>query len=294
MASPVKMAFQPEGIVIPIDDILPLKKVSISIKKSKKYSRITSSIQEVGIIEPLIVFPQKGGKIKYLLLDGHIRLEVLQELKHKEVLCLISTDDESFTYNHKVNQLATIQEHFMILRAIKSGVSEERIAKTLDVDIAKIRKNRNLLNGICSEAIELLKDRGITSNALRILNRMKPMRQVEVSELLIAANNYAVPYVKALFAATRQDQLIDTGKAKKVDNISSEDMALMEREMESLEKDFKLLQDSYGSNVLKLVQARGYLSKLLANGNIVRYLLQNHSEILDEFQKIVESVSLDS
>jgi ParB-like chromosome segregation protein Spo0J len=294
MASPVKMAFQPEGIVIPIDDILPLKKVSISIKKSKKYSRITSSIQEVGIIEPLIVFPQKGGKIKYLLLDGHIRLEVLQELKHKEVLCLISTDDESFTYNHKVNQLATIQEHFMILRAIKNGVSEERIAKTLDVDIAKIRRNRNLLNGICSEAIGLLKDKGITSNALRILNRMKPMRQVEVSELLIAANNYAVPYVKALLAATRQDQLIDTGKAKKVDNISSEDMALMEREMDSLEKDFKFLEDSYGSNVLKLVQARGYLSKLLVNGNIVRYLLQNHSEILDEFQKIVESVSLDN
>lgn len=36
-------------------------------------------------------------------------------------MCLISDDDEAFTYNHKVNQLSAIQEHFMILRAINAG-----------------------------------------------------------------------------------------------------------------------------------------------------------------------------
>ena len=71
-------------------------------------------------------------------------------------------------------------------------------------------------------------------------------------------------------------------------------MVRMEREMESLERDFKLFEDSYGSDVLKLVQARGYISKLLENRSVVRYFLQNHSEILSEFQKIVETLSLEN
>jgi hypothetical protein len=41
---------------------------------------------------------------------------VAAALKH-----LIATDDEGFTYNHKVNRLTAIQEHFMILRALKNG-----------------------------------------------------------------------------------------------------------------------------------------------------------------------------
>lgn len=47
----------------------------------------------------------------------------------------------------------------MILKAIKSGVSEERIAKVLNVDVASIRQKRDLLEGICKEAAEILKTR---------------------------------------------------------------------------------------------------------------------------------------
>ena len=92
-------------------------------------------MQEVGIIEPPIVFPQKGHKDVYMMLDGHMRLDIAKSLKFESLFCLIATDDEAFIYNHKVNPLQPIQEHFMILRAIKSGVSEERIAKTLNVNV---------------------------------------------------------------------------------------------------------------------------------------------------------------
>src|SRR5208282_2675247 len=62
-------------------------------------------------------------------------------------------------YNHKVNPLTAIQEHFMIMEAIRNGVWEERIAKTLDVDVAAIRRKRDLLEGICPEAVQLLKEK---------------------------------------------------------------------------------------------------------------------------------------
>ncbi len=81
---------------------------------------------------------------KYLLLDGHLRIEVLKDMGETEVVCLISTDDEAFTYNKRVNRIAIIQEHRMILKAIERGVSEERIAKVLNVDVASIKRKRRL------------------------------------------------------------------------------------------------------------------------------------------------------
>jgi hypothetical protein len=182
----------------------------------------------------------------------------------------------------------------MILRAIESGVSEERIAQTLNVDVPMIREKRDLLKGICSEAVELLKDRRIPPNALRILRKVKPIRQIELAELMIATNNYTVPYVKALLAATPQDQLNEHEKRKKVQGLSQEEMARMEREMEGFEREFKVIEESYGPNVLNLVVARRYLTKLLDNASVVRYLSNNYSEMLMEFQKIVEAMSLES
>jgi len=46
----------------------------------------------------------------------------------------------------------------MILKAIENGVSEERIAKSLNVDVASIRRRWKLPDGICAEAAELLKE----------------------------------------------------------------------------------------------------------------------------------------
>lgn len=66
---------------------------------------------------------------QYLLLDGHVRLVALTELGFTEAPCLVATDDEAYTYNSRINRLSTIQEHFMIRRAIERGVSTERLAK---------------------------------------------------------------------------------------------------------------------------------------------------------------------
>ncbi len=120
------------------------------------------------------------------------------------------------------------------------------------------------------------------------------MRQVEVVELMIAMNNYSVTYSKALLAATPQDQLIDTGKPKSFKGISAEQIARMETEMANLQREMKLIEDSYGPDHLNLVLARGYLVSLLGNDGVVRYLAQNHSEIQGEFQRISEMVSMGS
>jgi ParB-like chromosome segregation protein Spo0J len=89
---------------------------------------IASSIPEVGIVEPPVVARDHTDAGKYLLFDGHLRIDVLKWMGETEVMCLVSTDDEAFTYNKRVNRLAMIQEHKMILKAIERDVSEERVA----------------------------------------------------------------------------------------------------------------------------------------------------------------------
>jgi hypothetical protein len=289
----VAIGFETEGVLIQVDKILPLKKIKPSIKKTKKYRQIYTSIKEIGIIEHLVIYPQDKQKTgMYLLLDGHMRLEVLKELGQKEVSCLISTDDEGFTYNHKVSRLSTIQEHFMILKAIERGVSEERIATTLNVNISNIRGKRDLLNGINPEIPELLKDRRISPKVFAELRKMKHFRQIEVVELMIAASNYTVPYAEALLAATPKEQLVDQHKPKKINGLSGEDLARMEKETEMLERDFMIIKESYGEDTLNLVLYTAYLSKILNNARIVRFLSNKYPDILSEFQRIIEATSL--
>jgi ParB-like chromosome segregation protein Spo0J len=295
MAKQVRIGFDPSGVILPIGSILPLKQLKSVVKFSQKYQQVLSSVREVGIIEPLIVFPQDGKSELYILLDGHLRLEVLKELGQTCARCLIATDDEAYTYNRRISKLATIQEHAMILNAIKSGhVSEERIAKALNLDIASIRKKRDLLVGIGKEAAEVLKNKDISPNVFVALRKMKPMRQLEVAELLAATNNFSVPYTKALLVATSPEMLVDPDKRKVIEGLTPEQIAKMEKEMEVLQRDLELIEASHGNEVLNLVLARGYLAKLFGNVRVVRYLAQNYGDIFRELQAVVEAASLES
>ncbi len=70
--------------------------------------------------------------------------------------------------------------------------------------------------------------------------------------------------------------------------LSSEQIALMERETANLDREFRIAEQSYGTDHLDLVLANGYLGKLLGNARVVRYLAQHQKEILFEFQKLVD------
>lgn len=288
----VKAAFERQLVTIRLDEILPMRKLADKVLTSVKYRRIAQSVAEVGVIEPLVVV-RSAGQGAFMLLDGHVRLAILKDLGQAETRCLVAADDEAFTYNKRVNRLATVQEHFMIVRALERGVSEEKLARALNVDVKSIKRRANLLDGVAPEVVEILKDRAVNPVTFEALRKMKPMRQVEVAELMVSAGNFTSAYAKALLAATRQSDLANASKPKKVAGMTADQMARMEREMESLTKDFKALETSYGDDVLHLVIASGYLSRLVGNPEIERYMRGRHPEILDEFRAIIAAASLD-
>lgn len=289
----ISLGFIPDPITVPLDMILPSHKIPEGLLMSRKFKQIRSSIEAVGLIEPLSIGPADKISGKHVLLDGHIRLIALQELGFGEVQCLVAKDDESYTYNSRVNRLSTIQEHFMLRRAISRGVTPERLATALSVDISQIIKKMNLLDGICDEAAELLKDQHFSADIGRVIRKMKSTRQVECVELMVSANNITVAYAEALLVATPAVMLVDGKKPTKLTGVTPEQMAKMEREMSNLQGQYKMVEQTYGQDVLNLVLAKSYLAKLLENKSVARYLRQRQPDVLSEFEAIVQTVSLE-
>jgi ParB-like chromosome segregation protein Spo0J len=283
----VKLGFEETTVRIAIAAILPLREITAAVRKSVKYGQIAASIAEVGIIEPPAVARDVEDRERFHLLDGHLRVEILRERGETEVVCLIAVDDEAFTYNKRISRMATIQEHRMILNAVKKGVSEERLARALNVNIASIRAKRNLLIGICPEVAELLRDKHVPISAFTELRFLKPIRQIEAAQAMVTMNRYSVTYAKSLVAATSADQLVE-GKERRQRGMSEEQISTMQRESENLDRELKQIEQGYGSDHLDLVLANGYVSRLLGNAKVVRYLARHHAEILSEFQKIAD------
>jgi prepilin-type processing-associated H-X9-DG protein len=292
MPERVRIAFGRKIHVLPLNALLPLRQISAATRETLKYRRIAQSVAQLGLIEPLVVSRQNGSA-QYLLLDGHVRYTALREQGSSEARCIISDEDEAFTYNRRVNRLAPIQEHYMIVRAIERGVSEEKLARALDVDIHVIRQRRHMLAGISADAVELLKDKPVGHDVFQKLRKMKPIRQLEVAEMMISANNYTANYAKALLATTKPTELVKPDDPKKGTGLSVEQMGRLEREMASVSSDYKELEASYGDDMLLLVIAAGYLERLLSKPEIERFLATRHAEFLEQFKAVISTSSLD-
>lgn len=294
MADDIHIGFESKIVELELDQLIPIKPITPAIKDSRKFQQIISSIKEVGIIEPLVVTKDKKLKDRYILLDGNMRLEALKELKKQDkVLCIISKDDESFTYNKYISRQAPIQDHKMIQKAIKNGVSEEKLAKALNINVKSVIQKRHLLDGICDEAIELLKDKMVAGGVFQILKKMKPYRQIEVATMMIDNNAFTVPYAKSLLFVTTDDQLVTPNKPKAPSKtLTPEKQERMQREISALEKEYKIVKDELGSKNLVLQFSKNYLTKLLENSRVTKFLKQHHPDILEEFQRIVDMQSL--
>jgi hypothetical protein len=291
MSAP-KIGFDLKKIRLPLEVILPVRKIRNPHKTIRRYETIVASIKEVGLVEPLMIFPQKNQPEHYLLMDGHLRYYALKELGRIEADCIICHQDESFTFNARINRVSPIQEHAMIMKAIKNGVTPERIAAALNRKVESIHDILNLLNGIHAEAIEIIRDKQISQSAIRVLKKVVPLRQIEMAELMVSANTFTRCYAHALLMGTPVEQLTTPVKPKQVKGLSAEEIARLEQEMQSAEHDFKAVEQSYGENVLQLTLARGYVKKLLLNAKVIRFLSAKHPDIFSEFEAVAAMESL--
>ncbi len=287
----VRLAFDRDFVTIPISAIKPLRILPDGIFESRKFLQILSSVSAIGLVEaPVVLADATSGS--WFLLDGHLRVEALKQLGVESVDCLSATEDDTYTYNRRVNRLTPVQEHRMIVRAIERGVSSVEIAAALRLQEEAVAKRRHLLRGICPEVAETLKNAPCSMRAFDVLRQMSALRQIEAAELMIGQKNFSLMFVRALRAATPDDQLAASKKGKSAAVSNAQQMARMERELAALQTQVKSVEDDYGLDTLHLTVARGYVVKLLDNARVRRWLEDHRQEYLAEFQKIANVETL--
>ncbi len=159
--------------------------------------------------------------------------------------------------------MAIVQEHFLILRAIERGVSEQKIARALNVNVDQIKRRRRMLTGICPQAVHVLLDKSVNPATFDTLRKMKTSRQIEACGLMAASANYSSSYAKALLAATKNEDRVKPAKPLCPAVVTLADLSLMERELKQVQRNLKEVEASYGRDMLDLVISARYVSRLL-------------------------------
>lgn len=150
------------------------------------------------------------------------------------------------------------------------------------------------MSGICDDALQLLGNRPIANGVARELNRMVPERQLEAVKLMVAANDFSVPFARALLIATPLHQLKETNNNKLVSKtIPPSVRAEFRSEMHALQARVTNIQDRYADDLISLVVASGYVCRLLDNARIVGFLQKHHPEHLQRLLTLKDSMYSD-
>ena len=63
--------------------------------------------------------------------------------------------------------------------------------------------------------------------------------------------------------------------------------------MSRVQTQYKDAEQNYGSDLLNLVVAKGYMTKLLSNEVVKNYILRHEPDILEQFELVVNTVSME-
>ncbi|HEG0622585.1 TPA: ParB N-terminal domain-containing protein [Yersinia enterocolitica] len=280
----IKQSFSNEFMELDLEKLSPSKNIIHNIKKSVKYQQIKTSIAEIGLVEPILVYFD-GNINEIRILDGHLRIEAMKELKIEKAACIISSTDDAFTPNKHVNHTNVIQEYKMIKKAL-SKVSIEKLSAALGVSVENIIDKTKILNGIDPNVASKLADKPIPKATLGILKKMKPIRQIEAVETMIVLDNFSRNLALSIFDNTPEHLLVNTKKSSSKNNELKQAALRLEREMSVTKEETKKVKDEYGANMLKFVITRSYIDSLLESTKILHWFLENETEYLTELKNI--------
>jgi hypothetical protein len=271
------------GRDIPIELLRPRHERKIS---KREYQRIRASILAVGLIEPLVVFPENDY---YIILNGHQRYRILVELEVKTVPCIFARQKEAFTSNRMVNRLSPFQESRMIKKSLDE-VDEKSIATALGITNIAHRLKANLLKQLHPK-IAAAFDAGMINKAcIHELTYVTPKRQEEILAAMENYKDFTLPFVRSLVLKTPPPARTKNRPGAKNPWARNEQHKsdLLKKLADTEEKhDFYTnLYRQYSINLLKLVI---YVRTLVNNDRIMAYLRASHPAILATFQEVVAS-----
>lgn len=270
------------GLDVPIVKLVPRSERKVNAKHIK---RIEASLRAVGMIDPLIVFPQGDS---YEILDGCLRYRILLEMGVETVPCLIGETREAFTGNRMVNRLSASQEMRMLRKSLEE-LDEKTIASAFGMTKISHRLNLALLKKLDPTIVKAFESGKISLQCAKELAHVKLDRQAEILKLMQSCNDYGVTFAKGLVLKTPVSKRAKPNGVRtpwtQADEKKS-DLLKRLREAEQQQDFYSGLYRQYTTNLLKLVI---YVRSLLSNDRVKAYLQANHADRLELFDEIINS-----
>ncbi|MBM1020211.1 RepB plasmid partitioning protein [Enterobacter sp. A11] len=288
----IKQCFSNQFQTYPVEDLKKSRSLPVNIKSSTKYKQILTSITEIGLIEPVVIFIGDDGIQK--ILDGHLRVEALKDLGISHAHCLVSPVDEAYSYNKRVNRLTILQEQKMLRKAVESGVPVEKLSVVLGVSPSIINARLRISDGITPEVIALLAEKNISQNVFDVLRKVKPGKQLDFVTTMITLNNYSRKFALSMLHSLAPEFLVSAPDKISEDKDVVKTLARLEKEMAALQIETQNIKDEYAENNLNLLIAKAYIARLLNNNAVLHWLYDNNIEYLEVLKTLSGVDNLDN
>ncbi|WP_249926327.1 plasmid partitioning protein RepB C-terminal domain-containing protein [Escherichia coli] len=221
-----------------------------------------------------------------VILDGHLRVEVLKELGITTAHCLISPVEDTYSYNKRVSRLTIVQAQNMLLKAVESGVSVEKLCAVLGVTPDTLIGKLKISDGIAPEVMALLAEKNVPQTIFSVLKKLKFYKQIEMVNTMISINNFTRKFAMSMLHAVAPEHLVAPKKDASRETDIRKNLERLEKEMASVQVETQHLQDEYAENNLRLVIIKNHIERLLANGQVLNWLYDNHQEYLSVLKQI--------
>ena len=266
---------------IPIIRLKPLRDRKVN---RREFDRILASIKAIGLIEPLIVFPEGQD---FLITDGVQRYRALLELGIETVPCIVGRQREAFTGNRMVNRVSPVQENRMIEKSLEE-LDEKTIAAALNLSGIAHRLKKTLLKQLHPDAAAALDQGAITRTCALELTYVKPERQGEILSAMKGYKDFSVAFARSLILKTPPAQR-DTRRRRKHNpwNKSAQRKNDLLKKLGEAEQKHDFYSRLYKQYTIDLLRLAIYARTLLTNNRVRVHLDQHHPEIVARFEAII-------
>lgn len=268
------------GLDLPVKRLRPLRDRKIT---KREYDRIIASIKAVGLIEPLVVYPEGED---YMILDGAQCYRALVELGVEVVPCIVGKQREAFTGNRMVNRVSPIQEHRMIEKSL-GEVDEAAIAAALGISNLGHRLKKTLLKQLHPDVAVAFDAGKISRVCAREFTHVKPVRQKEILQAMETYKDYTTTFARTLVVKTSPHQRESRGRKHNPWDRTAQKKNDLLKKLADAEQKHDFYSQLYKQYTVDLLRLAIYARSLLTNARLREYLDQHHPEIVTRFETII-------
>jgi DNA invertase Pin-like site-specific DNA recombinase len=167
----------------------------------------------------------------------------------------------------------------------KNGLSLNELSDLLPADRSLVRLEAYDDKGLDPVTADILHTYPVRPSALSLLKRLKPERQVEIAEQMVAHANWGPTFVRVLMYASKSHLFVDGIKERRNRNWSVSGTRKFAAESDSLYRKLKALGPNLGQSFLLLATFQRYASVILKNVNVRSFIARRHPDAIVALQE---------